>query len=193
MPSEGCFIAVVGPSGAGKDSLINAARAHFGHDGPVRFVRRTITRPAAAGGEAHLAMNGKDFSALLATGGFALSWSAHGLQYGIPADIGETLAEGRAVLANLSRTVLPDLRASYGRRIILCVTASPEVLANRLVGRGRESRDQIAARLRRAECHQPEGLDVVTIRNDADLQSAESAFIAAVTAALEDPATHPKS
>jgi phosphonate metabolism protein PhnN/1,5-bisphosphokinase (PRPP-forming) len=182
--SPGCFIAVVGPSGAGKDSLIDAARNRFGDEGPVRFVRRAITRPADAGGEDHDALTAEAFAARRAAGGFALSWSAHGLDYGIPADVAETLGEGRAVLANLSRGVLPQLRAGYPNRLILSVTAAPEVLAARLFRRGREGEAAIAARLRRAEADAPAGPDVAVIRNDGSLEAAAAAFIEAIRTRL---------
>lgn len=184
-PRTGCFLAVVGPSGAGKDSLIDAARRHFGEGGPVRFVRRAITRPADAGGETHEAITPRAFETRRAAGDFALCWSAHGLDYGIPTDIRETLKSGRGVLANLSRAVLPDLRARYPNRLILHVTAGPEVLAARLAARGRESEAAILARLRRAEAASPTGPDVVHILNETDLEAASRAFIRAIERRLE--------
>ena len=174
------FIAVVGPSGAGKDSLIDAARRTYGEDGPIRFVRRAITRPADAGGEAHEALTVEDFATRAASGGFALHWDAHGLSYGIPADIRETLVSGRSVLANLSRAAIPQLRQEFPDRRILVVTASPTVLAGRLAARGRESAAEIEARLSRAPPEFPEGADVVTVVNEGPLEEAEQAFIAAL-------------
>ncbi|NMM44221.1 phosphonate metabolism protein/1,5-bisphosphokinase (PRPP-forming) PhnN [Rhodospirillaceae bacterium KN72] len=174
------FIAVVGPSGAGKDSLIDAARRHFGEDGPIRFVQRAITRPADAGGEAHEALTAEEFAARAASGGFALHWEAHGLSYGIPADIRDSLAVGRSVLANLSRAAISQMRQEFPERRILVVTASPAVLAGRLAARGRESAAEIEARLSRAPTEFPEGPDVVTVRNEGPLAEAERAFIAAL-------------
>ena len=76
------LVLVVGPSGAGKDSLLNAARAAFADDPRIHFVRRVITRPADPGGEDHEPVNEAGFAAR----SFALSWSAHGLSDGIPAE-----------------------------------------------------------------------------------------------------------
>ena len=42
---KGCFVAVVGPSGAGKDTIMDAARVALAGDTRFHFVRRIITRP----------------------------------------------------------------------------------------------------------------------------------------------------
>ena len=102
------LVAVVGPSGAGKDTLMAAARALIGPDERFRFVRRAVTRPAEAGGEDHEPMERGAFLARRDSGGFALWWEAHGLLYGIPRDIEADLTAGRCVVANLSRAVLGE-------------------------------------------------------------------------------------
>lgn len=179
-PPAARFIAVVGPSGAGKDSLIDAARARLGPEGPIRFVRRAITRPADAGGEDHEALSDADFAARRAAGDFALHWDAHGLRYGIPADVDRTLASGRSVLANLSRAAIPDLRRRYAVRRILVVTAPAPVLAARLAARGRETVAEIEARLRRAPAEVPTGSDVRVVQNAGELADAVDTFVAAL-------------
>jgi phosphonate metabolism protein PhnN/1,5-bisphosphokinase (PRPP-forming) len=179
LPS-GRFIAVVGPSGAGKDSLIAAARDRLGADGQIRFVRRAVTRPADAGGEDHRALSEAAFTETAARGGFVLHWAAHGLRYGIPADVLDDLAAGRSVLANLSRGAIPDVRSRFPNRRIILVTASPDVLAARLADRGRETAREIAARLARAPPHMPDGPDVVTVVNDGALEDGARAFLDAI-------------
>lgn len=180
-PLPGLFCGVVGPSGAGKDSLIDALRLSMGEDGPVRFVRRSITRPADAGGEAHEALSEIEFESRVQAGQFALHWRAHGLSYGVPKDIDATLASGKSVLVNLSRSVIDQVRERYANRKILIVTASPEVLASRLAARGRESAADVEARLRRASLDMPKGGDVVTILNDGSLADSAKLFKQAIT------------
>jgi ribose 1,5-bisphosphokinase len=157
------LVAVVGPSGAGKDTLMGLARARVAGDARFVFVQRAITRPAEAGGEDHRAVSAPEFAAERAAGGFALWWEAHGLSYGIPRAMEDDLAAGRVVVANLSRGVLAE--AARYRLRVLVITAPVEVLAARLTARGRETVEDIAARLAR-EAPLPAGLDVVTVMND---------------------------
>ncbi len=77
------IFAVVGPSGAGKDTLIAGAVAARPD---LRLVRRVITRPTEAGGEPFDGVTEAEFLSRLDAGAFALHWQAHGLHYGIPAD-----------------------------------------------------------------------------------------------------------
>ena len=176
------LVAVVGPSGAGKDTLMAGARSRLGPDGRFRFVRRSITRPASAGGEEHEPLDRDAFLRRRDGGGFALWWEAHGLLYGIPRDIEADLAAGRRVVANLSRGVLSEADARYPL-LVLEITAPPEVLAARLAARGRENPDAIAERLAR-EAPLPPSLRVRWVVNDG----SPEAGAAAVTAALLEAA-----
>jgi phosphonate metabolism protein PhnN/1,5-bisphosphokinase (PRPP-forming) len=178
------LIAVVGPSGAGKDTLMAGARAALAQDARFRFARRAITRPAEAGGEDHEALSEADFVARCAAGGFALSWEAHGLHYGIPRDIEEDIAARRVVIANLSRAILPEASARYRLRV-LNITAPMEVLAARLAARGRESLADIAARLAR-DVVLPDGLDVERVMNDTDVAEGVARVLAALNRAASD-------
>jgi phosphonate metabolism protein PhnN/1,5-bisphosphokinase (PRPP-forming) len=181
---EWMLIAVVGPSGAGKDTLMAGARAALAQDSRFRFARRAITRPAEAGSEDHEALSDADFAARRAAGGFALSWDAHGLHYGIPRDIEDDMAARRVVIANLSRAVLPEASARYRLRV-LNITAPMDVLAARLAARGRESAADIASRLSR-EVALPDGLDIERVINDADVAEGVTRVLAALNRAASD-------
>lgn len=175
---KGPVIAVVGPSGAGKDSVMSGlAVASPG----LRIMRRVITRAPEAGGEDYQAVTGAEFDALLRADVFALHWDAHGLRYGIPRDI-ERLRQGAdGVLVNLSRGVLLQAQEVFGDFRVISVTARPEVLADRLAGRGRESRAEVQLRLARAVKPLPEGLrQVFSIDNSGDLSAAVRAAQAAL-------------
>jgi phosphonate metabolism protein PhnN/1,5-bisphosphokinase (PRPP-forming) len=176
------LVAVVGPSGAGKDTLMAGALARIGPDGRFRFVRRSITRPASAGGEDHEHLDRDAFLRRRDSGGFALWWEAHGLLYGIPRDVEADLAAGRCVVANLSRGALAEADARYPL-LVLEITAPPEVLARRLAARGREDPASIAERLAR-EAPLPPSLRVRRVVNDGPPESG----IAQVAAALVDAA-----
>ncbi|WP_439594833.1 phosphonate metabolism protein/1,5-bisphosphokinase (PRPP-forming) PhnN [Falsiroseomonas sp.] len=178
------LVPVVGPSGAGKDTLMAAARARLAGDARFVFARRSITRPAEAGGEDHDPLSEADFRRRQAEGGFLLWWPAHGLLYGIPRDIEARLAEGRVVVANLSRTVLAEAASRFPLRI-LNITAPPAVLAARLAARGRETEADIAARLAR-EAALPPGLEVETVLNDGSVEEGVARVLAALSRAAAD-------
>lgn len=168
------IFAVVGPSGAGKDLLIRGALAVRPD---LRLVRRVITRPADAGGEDHEPATEEVFVARVAQGDFALFWHAHGLSYGLPKTAFEDPGD---VVFNGSRAVLSDaMRVFPGLRVIL-VTAPDTILADRLAARGRESLDDIRARLTRGGFSLPDGVDARTVVNDGTPEDGVRKFLAAL-------------
>ena len=146
---SGVFVAVVGPSGAGKDTLLQFARERLEGDARYVFVRRVVTRPADRASEDHDSLDLKQFEAAERAGAYALSWDAHGLRYGLPAHIDDDIAAGRVVIANVSRRVLGDIAQRYSRTMVVAVSASPEIIAERLAQRGREDAAAIGERLSR--------------------------------------------
>ncbi|MFM9942680.1 MAG: phosphonate metabolism protein/1,5-bisphosphokinase (PRPP-forming) PhnN [Hyphomicrobiaceae bacterium] len=147
-PASGTLALVVGGSGVGKDTLLRGARAAFAVDPRLVFPRRYITRPPDVT-EDHFAVTPDQFSDLAAGGGLALSWSAHGLSYAIPATIDDDLAAGRVVVCNVSRNVVQTARTTYRRTCVIEIQASVAVRAERLAQRDREGGADIAARLER--------------------------------------------
>jgi ribose 1,5-bisphosphokinase len=152
------MIAVVGASGVGKDSVMAGMVAA---DPSLRMVRRVITRAADAGGEDFTPASLEEFEDIVAQGGFWLHWAAHGLRYGIPVAVGDELHAGGWVLVNLSRGVLAEAQALTKGLVVLELTASADVLAERLSARGRETKAGVAARLKRADFALPAGLHQV--------------------------------
>jgi ribose 1,5-bisphosphokinase len=161
------LVLVVGPSGAGKDTLLDAARARLAGDDRFLFVRRAITRPADAGGEAHEALTSAEFAERRS--GFALSWQAHGLSYGISAAIEGELAKGRVVIANVSRSVIQEAATRF---------------AARLGQRGREDQADIASRLTRSVTL-PANVPTESVMNDATPEQGIARFLAALNRAAE--------
>ncbi|MGE0698440.1 MAG: phosphonate metabolism protein/1,5-bisphosphokinase (PRPP-forming) PhnN [Vicinamibacterales bacterium] len=134
----GCLVFVVGPSGAGKDTLIRGAQARLADDPRIRFVRRAITRPVD-GSEDHESVSEAEFVARRDAGDFALSWQAHGLSYGVPVEALRQVQDGHIVVCNGSRAAIAAARSAFPRVRIVLVTAPYDVLQFRIRARNRES------------------------------------------------------
>jgi ribose 1,5-bisphosphokinase len=145
----GRLILVVGPSGAGKDSLIGLARVACAGDGKIVFPRRVVTREASAS-EDNVQVSFEAFRQARDKSEFAVHWEAHGHGYALSHAIDGELRAGRTVVANVSRTVIDAMRRAYADVVVVSITAPSEVLAERLAARGRSSDGQIEQRLRRA-------------------------------------------
>ena len=179
MSGSGAFVAVVGPSGAGKDTLIAGARDALAGDDRFAFPARWITRPPDET-ERSEELSADEWSRRCQAGECALSWQAHGIAYAIPASVDGDIGAGRLVVVNVSRGVLAQALARFPRVAALCVTASPETLAARLAARAREGAADRARRLARAPRPLPEGLCSVEIGNDGTREEALAAFVAAL-------------
>jgi len=160
-------IAVVGPSGVGKDSVMEALAEH-GAD--LQLVRRIITRPLGEDGEDFIRANEDEFDAALQAGDFLLHWEAHGLRYGVPGVVHDQRSQARGLLVNLSRSVLLPAQDLFDDFVVVSLTASPQVLAARLDARARESVEDRQRRLNRARLELPEGLRrVIEVDNSGAL------------------------
>ena len=161
---NGVFVAIVGPSGSGKDTLINFARERLADRPEFVFVRRIVTRPADRASEDHDSLSEAEFDAQERAGGFALAWPAHGLRYGLPASVDADIDAGRVVIANVSRQIVGQIERRYPRTAVVALSAAPEIIAQRLAARGREDAAAISQRL--ARMVDADALGAATIRLD---------------------------
>jgi ribose 1,5-bisphosphokinase len=164
----GKLVLVVGPSGAGKDTLLGLARAACTDDPTIVFARRVVTREASSA-EDNAQMSLEAFREARARGAFAIDWEAHGHAYGLPCSIDDDIRAGRTVVANVSRTVISALRHAYANVFVVSITAPADVLAARLAMRKRGSDGNIALRLARMI----EGADVKPDATIVNVSSAE--------------------
>lgn len=167
--TTGRLIAVVGPSGVGKDSIM---RGLCDVVPDMHLVRRVITRAPDLGGEDYDAVTEAEFEEMVANGAFALFWNAHGLRYGIPRTVMFHLNRGTDCLANVSRKSLQTAAVAFPNLVVLKVTAQPDTLANRLQARGRESGIEVTRRLAEADKPLPQGLRILNLSNDGPLDQA---------------------
>jgi ribose 1,5-bisphosphokinase len=185
----GTLILVAGPSGAGKDTLIDAARQHFRGDSRVQFPLRVITRGGQAG-ERHIALSEQDFQASEKQGCFCLSWRVHGLSYGIPVETLDALAAGGSIVINVSREKVNEARAMWPQTRVIHVVASAEALWTRLLARGRESACEAVERLCRSDRLPPMLPDadwVDVIDNSEALAAAVEQFTALIARCAAPP------
>lgn len=170
------LLLIVGPSGAGKDALLAAARDQLGEDHRFRFVRRVITRPPGMVGEEYDSLTVQEFELQRDSGGFALSWRAHGLHYGIPADISLDLAQGRVVIANVSRAMVAEAAQRFPVQVVE-IRAPADLIARRLAARGREDAVDVARRLAR-QIELPLPVEREVVMNDGTIAEGARRLVA---------------
>lgn len=171
----GRFIAIVGPSGVGKDSVMEALAKR---DPRFKLARRVITRPKESGGEIFDGVTKAEFTSRKANGDFALDWCAHGLRYAIPNSVDDHLASGLDVLANLSRSVLVQAKQRFDRFEVVLLRADRDVLAQRLHARGRENSQDIMLRLERADYEFAREIMPHLVDNSGELNNTVDAILA---------------
>jgi ribose 1,5-bisphosphokinase len=171
-------ILVVGPSGAGKDTLLRMAREHFAAVPTLGFARRYITRPPGVD-EDNYYVDEVGFSFLEKAAFFVSSWRAHRNCYGVPRhEINQYHGKG-SVLASISRSSIADFERACNAPVTILVTAHPDVLEKRLLSRGRESIEKIRERLQRAQ--KPLNTDnYISFDNSGELLQSKSDFIALI-------------
>jgi len=184
--ATGTLALVVGPSGAGKDTLIDAARVRLGDEDSFFFARRVVTRSSHHVSEQHDAMSPEAFDRAEAEGLFLLSWRAHGLGYAIPGGAREALKASRVVVANVSRGSIADAERLVECVVVLHVTAPVSVLAQRIAARGREPFEAISARIQRQAPLTAGRARIIEIVNDGAVEDAARRFTDALLA-LQTP------
>ena len=176
----GSLVLVVGPSGVGKDTLIEGARHALGNDNRFVFVRRVVSQPAEGTVEEHDGMTPQDFAKAEADERFCLCWDAHNLRYALPISVDTDLALGKVVVANVSRHIVGEAYAKYPACAVVLITAEISRRAERLIRQGRENRDQITARLAREGAAVPSGINPIIIDNSGMVAIGVTALVMAL-------------
>ena len=177
----GALVMVVGPSGAGKDALIAGARAALKGDDRFIFVDRHVSRPAHPS-EVHVSVSDTAFADRTARRKYALTWTAHGISYGIPTTINDHIRSGRTVVFNASRAIVAEARRCYAQPLVVLIDCPTEIRAARMVLRGREEPLELRQRLTRTV----EGFDEAWVGVRVDNSGALQIGIERFTAALRN-------
>ncbi|MBL1420372.1 MAG: phosphonate metabolism protein/1,5-bisphosphokinase (PRPP-forming) PhnN [Alphaproteobacteria bacterium] len=177
MANTGYFIAVVGASGVGKDTILDGVKTKINHRDDFHFTKRFITRPQNAGGEDHIPLSVDEFKSQQQQGNFALWWTAHNLFYGLPKNILPKLNQGQNVIANISRKSVADAAHIFNKLLVIEITASPDVISQRLRARGRETQAEITKRQARKVNDWASSQKVISVLNDDEPQIAIDQFV----------------
>lgn len=176
---RGTLFLIVGPSGAGKDSLLRVAQTDLANNPDFVFAKRTITRPLDSDREDHEPVTPEEFLTRAERGKFMLSWRVYDTDYGIPLSYEEDLAGGRNVIANVSRSVVAAGFSYFSPTRVIQITAPREVLESRL--RERADPATAAARLARAIVL-PDGVPVTHLLNTGGIDTGGARLIRLLTA-----------
>ena len=184
------LIYVIGPSGAGKDTLLSRARSLLSTFSNIHWAKRTITRPPDGVSESHESVSTAEFFALLKDGAFALAWQANDLYYGIRCEELAPLEQNHWVILNGSRQYLHQIAERCPGMTVIHVTASPEILKQRLLERGRESAEMISERLaRNITPTVPSGCTLIEIQNNTTIEVASAQLMSALQTLIAAPMT----
>ena len=178
---KGALAYVMGPSGAGKDTLLAAARARLAGE-RFAFAHRYITRAPVPGDEIFVSLSPEEFAVRRDEGLFAFAWNARGVDYGIGYEIVLWREAGLTVVVSGSRADWLGGAPARAGAVPILIDARPDTLASRLAARGREDRTQIAARLARAGNFSLDVPGLVRVDNDGAPEAAADALVKALLA-----------
>lgn len=184
---KGKLFYVIGPSGAGKDTLINFARQNTAPGTPVLFAHRYITREVDHTGENHIELSHTEFKVRKAQGLFALDWESHENKYGIGIEINLWMENGMNVVMNGSRGYLEKALEKYPSLRVILISVSEHVLWDRLKRRGRENDQEIQKRIERSKEFNSLAVDqyqVIHVKNDGSIEEAGGLFVEAIKSGL---------
>lgn len=163
------IILMVGPSGAGKDTLLRHAKEIYGEK--LNFVKRYITRESDVN-ESNYYIDDYAFEILKHNCYFASSWNAHGNFYGIPKRFIKT---GMNIIS-ISRSRIEDFESLYDNVYTINVTIPKDQLKQRLLDRARESEEDIEKRLSR-NYEKIEARNLIEFDNSGSLEDSKEMFI----------------
>jgi ribose 1,5-bisphosphokinase len=153
MNAQSKIYYVVGASGAGKDTILNAYRLlAIKEKEKILVAHRYITRKvtSATKDESFIGLSTEEFTFRDDNHLFALSWEANNCYYGVGIEIETWLKNNISVVVNGSRSYLLEAQKKYPTNLITIMVDVPEeILRIRLINRQRESAEEIEARIDR--------------------------------------------
>ena len=191
---KGLLFVLSAPSGAGKDSVINAAL----EQGLIFFVVPSVTtrapRPGESEGNPYHFVSQEQFEQMVSNDELIEYANVHGNWYGQPRQvIQDHLSAGQDVLLKIDVQGAATVRKKVpGAIFVFLVPESLEVLASRLIHRNTETAEELEQRLEnaRAELAEREWFDYVIINRQGRLAEAVEQLWAIIEA--EHCRVHPR-
>jgi guanylate kinase len=153
--ANGAMLVIIsGPSGVGKDTIIDALRQRA-HDPEYHYVVTCTTRamrPGEVDGVDYHFLSDDAFASQRAAGGFLEANEVHGNWYGTPrSQVREALADGRDVILKIDVQGAQVVKGKVpGALLIFLIPPSLEDLFQRLRSRATETADELELRQRNA-------------------------------------------
>jgi len=178
ITGPGLLFVVSGPSGAGKDTLVDAVRAQMPR---LRYSVSATTRdprPGERDGEHYFFLSRSAFEARQAAGGFLESREYNGNLYGTPRDfVAKTLAEGYDLVMKPEVNGALRIKSAYPDAVLIFLV--PDRFSNlreRLMERRTETVEEIASRLEIAhqEMKSIRDFDYIVVNEQGKPQQAAS-------------------
>lgn len=185
MKRHGIALVISAPSGAGKTTLIARLREEFPHFGYSISCTTRAPREGERDGVDYHFLSRARFEELREDGHFAEWAEVHGNLYGTPlAPVREMLRQGRDVLFDIDVQGARQLKQSLDEAVfVFILPPSLAELERRLRGRGLDSEETIARRLRnaRAELREATWYDYLVVNDDVDTacDQLRAAYLAA--------------
>lgn len=154
MPDDGLLFILVGPSAAGKNTLMRRVQQHFTDLDQLATATTRKIRPGEQQGREHLFVSLDEFRRMIAQNKLVEYQNVHQDDwYGTPRETVEAaFAEGRDLIADIECLGAERIYADYtGNTVLIFVSpSSVEVLAERIRLRGNVTAEEVADRLGRA-------------------------------------------
>jgi guanylate kinase len=149
ITGPGLLFVVSGPSGAGKDTLVDAVLARMPRLQYSVSATTRAPRPGEREGEHYFFVTREAFEARQAVGGFLESREYNGHLYGTPRDfIESTLAQGYDLIMKPEVNGALAVKAAYPDAVLIFLVPDKfSALRERLLARRTETNEEIARRL----------------------------------------------
>lgn len=185
MSKQGMLIVVSGFSGVGKGTAVKELVKKYGYNLSISATTRA-PRTGEENGKDYYFKTVEEFEALIAEDGFIEYAKYVGNYYGTPrAYVEEKLNAGSNVILEIEVEGALQIKKQYPNAILIFISApNAAELKERLTGRGTESQEVIAKRMKRAvdECKSISNYEYFVINRDGQLDRCVDEIHTIVTA-----------